>query len=871
MNKKKGLYFILIFVLVFFVVIYDIPKRIYNSFDHVSYYNLDELVSSGPVTYTNSLITTTPNNSLDKLYSNKGGSISVNVSGLTNVSSANDFKTKIISGNTINVLNQSEINSAIIAGTDVPDKIYENDVTGNFSSISQILNDDVLTSSFSFDNTNGVSPGTYTVIIDANEMTVNKSFEVFDTYTTFNANLTRVLSDNPGDTTNEENANNIIHTWSINLSNKENIINNDSFFTLDVRSSTSVDISNQLTITKDLLNNKIIINNKNDDDILQAGTYTVTVVYNNPSNLNGAIEVVAGTFTVTDTIYATIDYTNLTSRYNFPNEDYTLNIIEKRVYPESNTIKYLYDATFTVSDSISSSEATISEITAMYPGADPRLLTYEDEADSSSTSTYQVYKVEGENTLRGSRIANKYKKYENKSLLYNSIGSIAVDYDLIGLMIDNYPTTSGEDALNYTSTNSSVIYKIMDKNNNEVYNSSLSYSEEATLDNKTTKLSQYGFGIYNTEISYSNSNTSNNKMFVVFAKDLLNDTTVSENYNYVGTYKVKILVHLSNTVKTFEIPFTINNTSQDYYVTSQAEKKISGNGIQYNVPPSNLDLSNYIGLKIYKGDERQVNKLPNSTSIRIFDHKVLSSTGSGSNETLTFYDSIEYNIQILNYKDSNIRFVETINGVSNTLTMNIDSFYNKYYSDYFSNSAEFINQVINKYVFDSEGNTDLTQDNYSISIENISDGYSSITYNGGSVATYYTFLENYPEMMFALTNYLVIENNQVKRGYLCGEYKNIVSTGKEYKENVDFIVNYDNTISELNKAVSIVPISEVPKGTYYVYVSYDSMSGIGYVNDGSEPFTKDKYPQFWNKNIHMTSINFDAPVYDLASRFDEGS
>ena len=84
------------------------------------------------------------------------------------------------------------------------------------------------------------------------------------------------------------------------------------------------------------------------------------------------------------------------------------------------------------------------------------------------------------------------------------------------------------------------------------------------------------------------------------------------------------------------------------------------------------------------------------------------------------------------------------------------------------------------------------------------------------------FKVNYPDVYgYLVTKFVYDTNGNIIRGTFSGEYKvyeinGKAIEGKELTKLFNIKVDYDN-LNNVDRAVTILPKTEVPKGTYYVY------------------------------------------------------
>lgn len=732
-------------------------------------------------------LTTTPAESFDKLYADKGGSVTVSVTGMTNIKSHSELKVNLITGTTVEVSNQAAITEALErneaayakvrageeidpseAEVEVPAKVYSNLTTSSqytkeyeYSTGSDSLD---FTATLSF---NTLPKGTYTVVIDARDTTITKTFTVADVYTDFAASMEKVNTYNTGDYA-DELYNNVVHTWRITISDDATqTINinpvNDNFSVKVYQEET--DYTSYFDVVKDVENNTIDVKNKvTTSTIVTPGTYNVSVTYTDAENTN----------------------TPITKELS---------------------------STIVVTGSLKT---------------------------KSSTLTQKAYEISNDELV----------ELAGNGILYNNVGIINYNINLYGYAAENYPETTNTEATAYTSENAGVIYKLYKEGEEDyelVYDSTQNYTDSVSINSSNYVVSPYGLGVYNKSIVANDNRTISNALQVLYAPELLDNETTS-SYNYIGSYFLEI--HIGEDEE--DVYFYISDESVDYKVNNSSN----------SVLPSNTKDNTNINVTMKKGNTviNDINK--NEVYVRIFDNKVIY-----DEDDLLYYKDVNSVIEIVKFineeDNKRIQFRETIGGTtSDVIEMSLVSFYSKYYSDFYSNANDLVDKLLSKYVFDEQGNIDLTQDNLGINITNVAENLSVITIDDEPVV-YENMLAQYPEITFDLVNLFVIENNNIKTGFIKATYRsNDEVEEHEYNTNqfndsdIKFLVDFDEDTNTL----SIVPSTEVPYGTYYVYVDVSDLGTIGYINNGSV-FTREGSPELFGRNIRMTEISFDKPSY----------
>lgn len=380
---------------------------------------------------------------------------------------------------------------------------------------------------------------------------------------------------------------------------------------------------------------------------------------------------------------------------------------------------------------------------------------------------------------------------------------------------------------------------------------------------------------------------------------------------YTGVYKIVLPFE---DAEEQSIKFEIYDQNTDYYLTSMfdthAEKE---DELPSSIlPPSNQRYEYYLGLYLIKGGKKVDTRTAGSISTRIFDHHVeyetdetgaLKKDSKGQN-ILKYYDVDSYQIKINSYNKATtkVNFDVTING-GQTLTNELTyaEFASKYQIDErFPTCGN--NNFLECYKYDQNNNiitdddnfyhTDPSGKNYKMVIKSfksnaegtdvdvVFDFYneSNVLQTKNKSMPLTTFKVQYPDIYnYLITKFIFDASGNIIRGTFMGEYKVYSINGDAIKGNevtnkFNITVDYDD-LTNVEKAVTILPKTEVDKGTYYVYTKYETMDAIGYINQNSvDPITgetieatisKDLYPEMWLQNVHMTSISYNDPIYNL--------
>ena len=374
---------------------------------------------------------------------------------------------------------------------------------------------------------------------------------------------------------------------------------------------------------------------------------------------------------------------------------------------------------------------------------------------------------------------------------------------------------------------------------------------------------------YDSSLVTESSVSSFNVSYVI--DELNHKVTYTVIYNgnsieYSGRYTIKTVV-AGKSIDVAE--FEIVNGERDYFVTSSVDLD-GNNNLDSTYPPSNKMYGYNIGVHmIYGTVDPSYDYLPNDLSVKIFDKMV-----DIEDDKYTFYDLVNYKLQIVNYKDNTIKY--TIDG-GDVITEELDGT-----SDFETKYVDAYNLLTN-YVFDEDGNLDSTQDNYPSSITKYYQRGTSyyVLYNNNEVniRDYISLGGDLNTLVNAIQRFNYDNERNVIRGLINGSYKtniesNIVLDSDKYNNHVKndlFNITINDTPSDINHIMNISPIGEVVSGVYYAYISYaNTMEAIGYINNDANASSiddvviqQDLYPEYWNKNTRMTVLTYEEPEYTI--------
>lgn len=714
--------------------------------------------------------------------------------------------------------------------------------------------------------------------LEGQNKTVSKStsFSLVDKYYNFEAEMEQITNykNNPSNKANE---------WQINLSDFENITTSNITYTL--KNSSNVDCTSYFKITTSLNNasGKYTIKNNTGFDWNSfsfnerpaAGTYTFTITYSNSSFSNSR-----GTLTKTFTI--TIggrDHTFV--KTSEESHQYIRTQVPK------STMLHVYQLT---NDSIRFKEdnktinLSIEEFNKIYSGAAIQNISSEENGDvvynfSKNNVNYSIYAatdtnisyihLESQEQDQNGNIIDRFtvSRTEFETLFPGVIASFtssAYKTDSSGDIY--YPLNASKEVTNITidSENKPVNasaggeflfqYKYTGLQERD-FTQNLTYKiYKIKGNNKTEVTSKDGFTILNRNVVSTDAESG------TFSFDLKYDNTKD---SFVGDYNIEFYINDGRERLTLTVGFSLYEGEIDYYVNHSTDSSVLTNN-------SNKQTEHYIGFYLKKGTARAEEINPNNVNIKIYD----SFADLDSEGNIYFYDLINYEILFVNKLGNNItyRVFEDNKEISGSpFTTTVEEFKNSKYSQ--------AANLLNNYKFDATtGNLITTSTNYkennSTLIEVISSKYSEaandtvLTYKENNVqkeSTYSEFKEKYPNMYaYLVLNFVFDQNGSIVIGKVMGNYRTNEGTKVGHEVTDQFNISVDPSGKNLDKAITILPKTEVNPQIYYAYVSYGSLIGIGHINNDPESLiSKSEFPDMWEQNNHMTMMQFDKPDYGI--------
>lgn len=763
-------------------------------------------------------VSTTPAAGYDQMYANKDGKITIPVQNIANMASDDNEKFSV---------------RVSFGGSDVTSKfdISKTSISGGRMTITLSMNGA------------GYTAGSYTVTVSAGGVTRTTSFTIVENYYDFTGTLALQPPYYDGVPTNRRN------TWTITL-NKTDIPDNSGF---------------ELSIWKDgtdytsrfdynLSGNTYTVRNKTGFfwNRPRPGTYTIRITYYDAeySTSRGTI---TREFNITLGVrYIVFDQSAMEShRYIRTNitQNYSIQIVNKT----GSTITFIEDG-----ETNSLSE---DEFKTIYSDFDMSILNYASNGDI-------VYRY------NESCIVTNYRNGQITYLDADGVSHTVAEDSFAASFADAYAVLTGG---TYSfETDGSLLYN---RSGRKVVQ-----DKQLGVENKIVFSTVGGEFHFTYDYDLLNDEDFETAEIAIYRE---NGTRVTEDdgfffeWTYDGS-QAKIIVKYDNTNEDFmgnyyaeitftdaipiEVPFTLYDGEVDFYLQSQVDRHLEDqtDTMVGEYPPGNKRYEWYLGFYLLKSGKIMDYKNVNLINVRIFDHYAdLDEDGN-----IIFYDQVDYEARIQKFINNTVTFQVSENGGdSTTKSMSLEDF-KKQYAD----AAE----LIDKYNYDASGNI-TTNDKYELHItrfynsEELSEmavEFYTTDPNNKTTMGLNTFRVQYPDMYgYIVTRFVFDGDGNIIPGAINGAYKiyeydGVAVSGKEVTDQFDITVDYSS--SEIEKAVTILPKTEVDAGTYYVYVDYDILKGVGYVNNSDEPvITKDLYPEMWNQNTHMTMITYSEPDYSL--------
>ena len=406
---------------------------------------------------------------------------------------------------------------------------------------------------------------------------------------------------------------------------------------------------------------------------------------------------------------------------------------------------------------------------------------------------------------------------------------------------------------------------------------------------------------------------------IAFDIRFFDDTLPAEEIakQYEGTYYLSIKF---NEVDEQRVYFTISSGESDFYIQSSVDRHESTNHLKEGNPPTNMYYEWNLGFFIMHSKSISNTKNAQTITAHIYDRQIrlknpnlLNEKGlvirELTQEDFEYYDSINYTMKIITYKNHMITFAvkeEADNGYNEEVALynsydendNITTTYSLSEEDFETRyGEEALDLVMNFYNFDVNGNLITTsvkgpvQILYTIQVEpQVVEGVevpggNMIYYTLNGVADHKIMMDPTRADDFASTEattstYAKIakhlqfsDPDDTGKSYLeYGVISGVRTTTKDINNNPitgndvsdQFDIYVDPSEENIEKPVSILPLEnvEINPGTYYVYVSADQLIGAGYIyKPGREAIPSTDYPEMMNVNVHEAKIIYDKPKY----------
>lgn len=536
--------------------------------------------------------------------------------------------------------------------------------------------------------------------------------------------------------------------------------------------------------------------------------------------------------------------------------------------------------------------------------------------EKNSNGTYS-----NEITLSQDTFTNTYTDFSNSDIVYGSDGRPIIKFgaiDITRFVNDKYTYTENGTAktstlqeletaypgitsfINSTDTNGLPKYTF-DSNGYIEYNAQgYKTVQRKSLQTKNKAVLSSSGGIMNFVIEHSGLSTEDESVMPVITRadgvvmtEADGFRIVSQRYENIGaedggmmyltieydntdytkytnTYTVSYT--LSNIPEKQTFSFTLNDGDVDYYLMSTYDAHLTDPFEAINTePPGNKRYEYYLGFYLMKTGGVLMNYKPsNEMTYKVFTEQVDcddNSTVATCENSMYYFKQIDYTLSIVKYINNEITFDVTTDVQANNkrYTLTVEQFKEKYYEVW---------DLIGNYTFDDSGN--LNGNKYNVQVKKIYNGNDNEVYvdyvvDGKtevitSLMTDFSAL--YPEYYVYVTNHFTTDaNDNVVNGRLRGSYRireenGVPIKGEEITDQFNFTI--DANPNNVDRAITVFPATEVKAGTYYVYVGFEGRMGVGYTNNSDDPvITREQFPEMWNRSIHMTTIVYGDPVYDI--------
>ena len=787
----------------------------------VSNINVEESIQQFAHTIENnkplaSTVTFTLGKPTGEMYANREGAFTINVSGITGTTLESNFEVKISGGGS--------------------------DATSNFTINKTSISNKNMTITISKTASN-IAAGAYTVSVTAGGTPKTVNFNVKKNYYDFSitSQLQTHYPNNPSNKPNE---------WKINIT--KSYITDTSAFSIKITKD-GTNFTDRFTTTFE--NDGYTVKNKTSgfSNRPKAGTYTISISYNKGDSENGTI-----TRTVNITIGGrTLELNQISAeshRYEVVDEknDFDLYVLSR----SDGNIKFTEgdkEQTLSVSDFFK--KYGIELLDNIFDD-DGNVVFFNGEVTITKLTADKITYIDGDSYEHADEDLNTFKSTHegvidelNKNFTHDENGTLK--YHCTGQYVSGERKLSTENRTIFARQGGFFEYHYQyspDELTDEDFDSShvklLVYGE----DGKTTFGSNVGFD------AKWEKEENNNTIKITLDYTNTND-------KYAGNYFIQLTFE---DAEPLNIGFALYEGEIDYYVTSQYDQHLGAEDQIDTKPPANRNYEYYLGLHLIRSGVEENTRSDKQISVRIFDHLV----DYDAHNALYYYNNVDYVLEIKSKKDNNVTFAVTINDKKESKTLTVEEF-KKQYAD----AAE----LLDKYVFGADGNINSSTDNFDLRITKF---YSDPQKNDMMVEftpknqnkqtlSLNDFKLQYPDMYgYLVTRFNFDEEGNIRTGVITGSYRVLLDDnqapikGNEVTDQFDITINPDP--DETEKAITVLPHTEVDAGTYYVYVGYDVLGSIGYINNKEDAaISKKLYPEMWEQNIHMTSIDYLAADYDV--------
>ncbi len=794
-------------------------------------------------------------NDVNQMYRDKPGKIIMTLKGIKNVASDDQ--------NNISVTIKDSSNRDVTTSFD----IARTGVSGGEAT-------------FTFKMKSGLvyNEGQYTVYFgygNDGRTKISKTFQLVGRYYHFTINVKKTVgpSSSPANKTN---------TWKVALENIEPLDATISNYTLRVLNSKGIDCTEHFKITP--YNSGMyfeITNYKYYTTAPLPGEYKIVVKYNNTAyttvrrNYEASYKIIIGPRTIEFDEQVDLRTSYRYTRYE-ETSPYTMKIVEKT--NTTITIKEL--------DSYGvyqTKTMTLNDFVSTFEDFDSSVVNFIDNRPVITFNTIKITRFYNGIYYYFDGASNKTATLEELEDAYPGITETINSIDAISKIRIYTFDNNGYVEYNAKGNKTNRKKHLQDKNKPILsvtggqLNFKIRYSYLSDKDKKvmpvitksdgTVVKAKDGFRVIKQEYEEnSTEDTVNNIMNLTIDYD---NTKEKYSDTYYVTYTFE------NVKDSYSFSFSILDGEIDYYLQSSSDGHLTDPFDAYNgTPPGNKRYEWYLGFYMMKSGLLMDTKPSNSMSVKIYTEQAdctNKSSLSACESSLYFYRQKNYIIELLNYKNGNITFNLTYDNVvqASTITMPIEEFKNKY--------AEAF-ELFDNYQFDETTGDLLETNNFRIKVLKLRTDFetssSYVTYideNGNTIVEEDAeiFNKKYPEYYYNNTlRYVFDENDAIVNGQIRGSLKELNDDKGNPYVGTDVTDQFDISIDanpyNLERAITVLPKVEVLAGTYYAYVGFEGALGVGYNNNFADAvITKESYPEMWNRNIHMTSISYSEPQYDV--------